>query len=84
MAAPSAEGSNCTLSVAVWPGLNDIGNVLGVKVKPAPVTVAPLIVTAAVPIELTVTIWVEGVFTVTFPNATLVAPMLSVGTGTHN
>jgi hypothetical protein len=37
-----------------------------------------------VPIELTVTIWVEGVFTVTFPNATLVAPMLSVGTGTHN
>jgi len=53
-------------------------------VKPAPVTVAPLMVTGAVPVELMVTVFVVGVFTVTLPKATLVTLVLSVGTGTVN
>jgi hypothetical protein len=60
------------------------GNVPGVIVKPAPLTAAPLIVTGDVPVELTVTVCVVGVFTATLPKATLVTPILSVGAGTFN
>src|SRR5271168_3386342 len=41
-------------------------------------------VTGAVPVELMVTVFVVGVFTVTLPKATLVTLVLSVGTGTVN
>jgi len=41
---------------------------------------AALTVTGAVPVEVRITDCVAGVFRVTFPNATLVALMLSVGT----
>jgi hypothetical protein len=53
------------------------GNVLPDTVKPLPVTVAALTVTAAVPVELSVTVCVEAVFTSTLPNATLVALTVS-------
>ena len=49
-------------------------------VKPLPVTAAALTVTAAVPVEVRITDCVVGVLRFTFPNATLVALMLSVGT----
>ena len=49
-------------------------------VKPVPVNVAELMVTGAVPLELSVTGSVVGVFTVTLPNAKLAGLMLSVGT----
>ena len=52
--------------------------------KPAPVTVAPLMVTGAVPTELRVIVCVAGVFTATLPKAKLASLMLSVGTGTFN
>lgn len=52
--------------------------------KPAPVTVAPLIVTGAVPMELSVTLCAMGVFTVALPKATLAVLTLSVGTGSVN
>jgi hypothetical protein len=42
-------------------------------VKPVPFNVAPLIVTAAVPVAVNVTDCVAGVFTNTSPKATLVA-----------
>jgi len=42
-------------------------------VKPVPVSAAELIVTGAVPVEVSVTGCFEGVFTVTFPNAKLEA-----------
>jgi hypothetical protein len=48
-------------------------------VNPDPVTVAVLIVTAAVPVEVMVTDWVVGVFRLTVPNATLLLAMVSVG-----
>jgi hypothetical protein len=52
--------------------------------KSAPVTVAALTVTGAVPVELRVTVWVAGAFSDTLPKAMLVVLMLSVETGTVN
>ena len=42
-------------------------------VKPVPLSVAELMVTGAVPVEVSVTGSVEAVFTVTLPNARLAA-----------
>jgi hypothetical protein len=52
--------------------------------KSAPVTVAALTVTGAVPVELSVTVWVAGELSDTLPKATLATLMLKVGTGTVN
>ena len=60
------------------------GNAAPKSVNPAPASVAPLIVTGAVPVEVKVTDWVVGVLTKTLPNATFVALMLSVGTAAFN
>ena len=49
-------------------------------VKPVPLSVAELMVTGAVPVEVNVTGSVVGVFTVTLPNAKLAGLMLNVGT----
>jgi len=49
-------------------------------VNPVPVTVAPLIVTDAVPVEFNVTDCVAGVLSVTLPKLKLVELMLNVGT----
>lgn len=57
-----------------------IGKVTPETVKPLPLMAAALTVTGAVPVEVRITDCVAGVFRVTFPNATLVALMLSVGT----
>jgi hypothetical protein len=51
VAAPDAVGSNCTATVAVPFGLIIKGKVSLEIEKPAPVTVTPLTVTAAVPID---------------------------------
>jgi hypothetical protein len=77
VAIPTTAGSNSTLSVASWPGLNSAGNVAPDSAKLAPVNVAPLIVTGAVPVEVKVTDCVAGVLTGTSPNATLVALMVN-------
>ena len=52
--------------------------------KPAPVTVAALIVTGAVPVDVKTTDCVAPEFTSTFPNPTFVALTLSVGTAAFN
>jgi hypothetical protein len=83
-AAPAAEGSNCKLSVAVWPGLNDIGNAPGVKEKPAPVTVAPLMVTVAAPVDMSVTVCVSVTLTRTFPKDTLAGLAPRFGSAAFN
>jgi len=54
------------------------GNVTPDTVKPAPVSVAALTVTDPVPVDVKVTDCVEVVFSVTSPNARLVALMPSV------
>ena len=53
-------------------------------VKPVPVKAAELIVTGAVPLELSVTGSVVGVFNVTLPNARLTGLMVNVGTAAFN
>jgi hypothetical protein len=49
-------------------------------VKPDPVTVAALMVTAAVPVDERITVCVVAVFTVTLPKPMLPALTLRVGT----
>ena len=80
VSAPATVGSNCTVSVAVEFGLRVSGKVAPEKVKPAPATVAALMVTAAVPVEDSVTVCVVAVFTFTVPNPMLPALTLSVDT----
>jgi hypothetical protein len=77
---PAAVGSNSTVSVAVEFGLRVSGNVAPEKVKPDPVTVASLMITATVPVEDKVSVCVVAVFTLTLPKPMLPALTLSVGT----
>jgi hypothetical protein len=56
------------------------GNVAPETVNPAPATVAALTVTAAVPVEDSVTVCVVAVFAVTLPKPMLPALTLSVDT----
>jgi hypothetical protein len=78
--AAAVVGSNCTSSVTAKLGFKVTGKVAPDIVKPVPLNVAELIVTGAVPAEVKVTGSVDGVFTVTLPNAKLVALMVNVGT----
>jgi hypothetical protein len=64
--------------------LSVTGNVPCASVKPAPLTVAPLIVTAVVPVELRVIDCVVGVLTPALPKFTLDGLTLSAGAGTFN
>jgi hypothetical protein len=84
VAAPVAAGSNCTLSVALWPGFNVTGKPIPDIEKPTPASAAELIVTGAVPVDVKVRDCVADVFTITLPKAMLFALMLSVGTAAFN
>jgi hypothetical protein len=61
-------------------GFKVTGNVAPDIVNPVPVNVAELMVTGAVPLEVSVTGSVDGVFSVTLPNAALAGLMVNVGT----
>jgi hypothetical protein len=56
------------------------GNVAPDTVKPAPVSVAELMVTGPVPVDDSVIDCVDVEFTATLPNTTLPALMLNCGT----
>jgi hypothetical protein len=73
LTAPAAAGSNPIVSVAVWPGFSVTGAVTPDPENPVPVTDTPLIVSAAVPEDVSVTDFVIAVFSGSVPNATLVA-----------
>jgi hypothetical protein len=72
-------GSNCTTSVTARPGLNVTGNVAPDMVKPVPLSVAEVMMTGTVPVELKVSGCVEGVFNVALPNEILLALVVNVG-----
>jgi hypothetical protein len=78
-AAPATAGSNCTLIVAVCPGLSVTGSPDPDSANPVPLTPAPLIVSAALPLEVTVTVWVVVVFRFTLPNDRLLVFRLNAG-----
>jgi len=80
--APAAVGSNCTFRVTDWAGFKVTGKVAPDIVNPVPLNAAELMVTGAVPDEVNVTGSVDGVFTVTLPNARLAGLMVNVGVET--
>ena len=61
-----------------------IGNGPPEIVKPVPLTVAALTVTAAVPVDVRISDWVAGEPIFTLPKAIVVAFTLSVGTPVSN
>ena len=82
VAAPVAKGSKWTASVAVCPWLRVSGKLAPDMLNPAPVTVAALMVSGAVPLDIKVTdCGVAAVFTVTLPKAKLPVLRCSAGVG---
>lgn len=77
-------GSNAIFIVVAWPGFNMAGNVGPDNVKPVPISDAPEIVTATVPVDVNVTVCVADVLRDTSPNATLVALILSARIAAFN
>jgi len=71
LAAPVDVGRNCTCNVTAWPGFSVTGRLLPTIVKPAPVMVAELTVTGAVPVEVNVNDCVVAALTVTLPKLRL-------------
>jgi hypothetical protein len=77
--APVTVGSKVNDTASVWPGLSVAGRVTGESEKPLPVTAMALTVTAAVPLEVNVTLCVVELFTTTAPKEMLVALRVSAG-----
>jgi len=73
---PEAVGSNSTLTLAVWPGLSVNGKLAPEATYPVPETVAPLTVTAAVPVDERVNDCVAAELTSTLPKSRV--PVLMV------
>jgi hypothetical protein len=73
----SVVGVNCKLSVAVWLGFSVTGKVTPDMPKTVPLTLPPLIVSGAVPLEVRITGCVAVAFSVTLPNATFVVLRVS-------
>lgn len=78
-AEPATDGSNVSVKDNFCPGFSVAGRLTGETEKPLPVAVMEFTVTAAVPLEVSVTVCVVGVFTATLPNKMLVAFRLSAG-----
>jgi hypothetical protein len=79
LAVPVAAGANCTCNVMDWVGFNVAGKLLPTIVKPAPVIVAELTVTGAVPVDVKVSDCVVAEFTVTLPKLRLAALTANCG-----
>jgi hypothetical protein len=79
VAAPVAVGLNCTCSVSVCAGFKFFGKVTPTMVNPVPVIPAALTVTADVPVELKVSVFVVAMFTVTLPKLRLAALTPRIG-----
>ncbi len=80
LAAPVAVGAKCTITVVDCPAFSVIGKPAPVIVNPEPVSVAELIVSAAVPDEVSVTACaVALLLTVTLPNDRLVVLTVIAG-----
>jgi hypothetical protein len=76
---PAVVGSNVKVTLIAWFGLRVSGKLIDDIEKPVPETAMELTVTAAVPLEVKVTICVVGVLTTMLPNGMLVAFTLSAG-----
>lgn len=74
---PVVVGSNVNVMFVACPGFSVRGRVIGDIENPVPVTVIELTITADVPLDVSVTTCVVGVFTTTLPKEMLVAFTLS-------
>lgn len=78
-AEPVAVGLNTRVMFRLWPGFSVAGRLTAEDEKPLPVTETALTMTAAVPLDVSVTVCVVELFTTTPPNEMLVALMLRAG-----
>ena len=78
-AEPIAVGLNVSVTLRVCPGLSVAGRLTGEAEKPLPVTATEFTVRAAIPLDVSVIVWVVGVLTTTPPNEMLVAFTVSAG-----
>jgi hypothetical protein len=76
--APAVVGSNLTVSVAACPGFSVTGK-LPESPNPVPLSVAALIVSGAVPEEVSVTDWLTVELRATLPKDTLLVLSVSAG-----
>jgi hypothetical protein len=67
VAAPAVVGSKLTVRVALWFGCRVTGKLTPEALKPVPDTATPLMVSAAVPVEVSVSDFVVGVLRLTLP-----------------
>ena len=67
VAVPAELGAKRTLSVALDPGWRAVGTANPLMLKPAPETLAAVIVNAAFPEFVRITCWVELLPTLTLP-----------------
>src|ERR1700750_2126980 len=79
--APVDAGRNCTCNVTACSGFSVTGTLPLTIVNPAPVMVAELTVTGAVPVDVSVNDCVVAVFTVTLPKLRLAALTANCGLG---
>lgn len=77
-------GSKTTLSVAVWFVVSVRGRVTPETEKPVPLTVTAVTISGRAPVEVTVIVWVAGVFRLTSPKAMLLDSRLIVDTAAFN
>ena len=79
LAEPVTVGLNCICSVSDWFGFNVVGKPPLTSENPEPLIVAEFTVTGAVPVDVSVTVCVVDVFTITLPKLKL--PTLNVSCG---
>lgn len=84
VAEPAAAGSKTTLKVAVWFVVNVRGSVSPEIEKPLPLMVAAVTIRGRAPVEVTVIVWVAGVFRLTSPKAMLVESTLIAESAAFN
>jgi hypothetical protein len=77
--APAVDGLNVSVTLVDCPGFKVTGRLIGDIVKPVPVTATEFTVTAAVPLDVSVTLCVVGVLITTLPNEMLLAFRLNAG-----
>lgn len=75
-------GAYFALRVTDWPAFNVTGNVTPDTLKPAPATLAPLIVKGLVPDDVRVTFCDAAEPTATFPKDRLEAPSVNLALAT--
>ena len=79
VAVPVAVGSNCACTVTDWLGFSVTGKVAPATLNGGPLAVAALIVTGAVPVDVSVTDCVDAVLSGTFPKFTAAGLTVSCG-----